>query len=244
MRLLWSLVPCTLLNAVYDALINSSSIWICCDCGLPSFSRSFFDSYIEVQTRNVSRLLTTVVLIIPPLLTAQMPKLRLASDFPCRRPALLLRFQIREQGTSRGRQVEFKTPLTQELLEPSSSNDSDNDQSNPSTSLPHTCNSNQLRVCIVNFCSLVSYNKHLELYQFIETHKPDIIIGTETLLNKDIDSREIFPPNYVYSPPVRKDRDSGEKVGGVVIEINSNIISVEQSSISNRMRNCLVQYLS
>ena len=62
---------------------------------------------------------------------------------------------------------------------------------------PHTCNSNQLRVCIVNFCSLVSYNKHLELYQLIETHKPDIIIGTETHLNKDIDSREIFPPNYV-----------------------------------------------
>ena len=126
-----------MLNAVYDALINSSCIWICCDCGLPSFSRSFFDSCIEVQTRHFSRLLTTVVLIIPPLLTAQMPKLRLASDFPCRRPALLLRFQIREQGTSRGRQVGFKTPLTQEPREPSSSNDSDNDQSSPSTSLPH-----------------------------------------------------------------------------------------------------------
>ena len=111
MRLLWSLAPCTLLNAVYDAHTNSSCIWICCDCGLPNFSRSFFDSCIEVQTRNFSRLLTTVVLIIPPLLTAQMPKLRLASDFPCRRPALLLRFQIREQGTSRGRQVGFKTPL-------------------------------------------------------------------------------------------------------------------------------------
>ena len=63
----------------------------------------------------------------------------------------------------------------------------------------------------------MSYNKHLELYQLIETHKPDIITGTETHLNKDIDSREIFPPNYVYSPPVRKDRDSGEKGGGVVI---------------------------
>ena len=74
------------------------------------------------------------------------------------------------------------------------------------------------------------YNKHLELYQLIETHKPDIIIGTETHLNKDIDSREIFPPNYVYSPPVRKDRDSGEKGGGVVIAVNSNKISVEQSS--------------
>ena len=104
--------------------------------------------------------------------------------------------------------------LTQELREPSSSNDSDNDQSNPSTSLPHTCNSNQLRVCIVNFCSLVSYNKHLELYQLIDTHKPDIIIGTETHLNKDIDSREIFPPNYVYSPPVLKDRN---RVGSLLL---------------------------
>ena len=66
--------------------------------------------------------------------------------------------------------------------------------SSPSTSLPHACNLNQLRVCIVNFWSLVSYNKHLKLYQLIETHKPDIIIGTETHLNKDIDSREIFPP--------------------------------------------------
>ena len=104
--------------------------------------------------------------------------------------------------------------LTQELREPSSSNGSDNDQSNPSTSLPHTCNSNQLRVCIVNFCSLVSYNKHLELYQLIDTHKPDIIIGTETHLNKDIDSREIFPPNYVYSPPVLKDRN---RVGSLLL---------------------------
>ena len=76
----------------------------------------------------------------------------------------------------------------------------------------------------------MSYNKHLDLYQLIDTHKPDIIIGTETHLNKDIDSREIFPPNYVYSPPVRKDQDSGEKRGGVVIAVNSNIISVEQSS--------------
>ena len=76
----------------------------------------------------------------------------------------------------------------------------------------------------------MSYNKHLELYQLIETNRPDIIIGTETHLNKDIDSREIFPPNYVYSPPVRKDRDSGEKGGGVVIAVNSNTISVDQSS--------------
>ena len=103
--------------------------------------------------------------------------------------------------------ISIQETLTQELREPSSSNDSDNDQSSPNTSLPHMCNSNQLRVCIVNFCSLVSYNKHLELYQLIETHKPHIILGTETHRKKDIDSREIFPPNCVYSPPVRKDRN-------------------------------------
>jgi len=106
--------------------------------------------------------------------------------------------------------------LTQELREPSSSNDSDNDQSSPSTSLPHTCNSYQLRVCIVNFCSLVSYNKNLELYQLIETHKPHIIIGTETYRKRDIDSREIFPPNYAYSPSVRKDRN---RVGSLLIPV-------------------------
>ena len=42
------------------------------------------------------------------------------------------------------------------------------------------------------FCSLVSYNKQLELYQLIDSDKPDIIISTETHLNKDIDGREIF----------------------------------------------------
>lgn len=121
------------------------------------------------------------------------PKLRLASDLPYRRPALLAHM-IPNKGTGN---IARKTSRIQDTLtpEPSSSNDSDNDQSSPSTCLPHACNSNQLTVCIVNFCSLVSYNKHLKLYQLIETHKPDIIIGTETHLNKDIDSREIFPPN-------------------------------------------------
>ena len=92
-------------------------------------------------------------------------------------------------------------------------------------------------------CRNVSYNKHLELYQLIETHKPDIIIGTEIHLVKDIDSREIFPPNYVYSPPVRNDRDSGEKGGGLVIAVNSNIISVEQSSpAENEIVRCNISH--
>ena len=43
---------CEMNNLVYDALANSSCMWICCDCGLPSFSSSFFDSSSEMQTSN------------------------------------------------------------------------------------------------------------------------------------------------------------------------------------------------
>ena len=43
---------CEMNNLVYDALADSFCMWICCDCGLPSFSSSFFDSSSEVQTSN------------------------------------------------------------------------------------------------------------------------------------------------------------------------------------------------
>lgn len=43
---------CNINNPVYDALANSSCMWICCDCGLPSFSSSLFDSSSETLTSN------------------------------------------------------------------------------------------------------------------------------------------------------------------------------------------------
>ena len=95
---------CEINNAVYDALANSSCI-----------SRTSLVLFLIPPARcrpeTFSRLLTTMVLINPPLLTAQMPKLRLALDLLCRCPALLIRSQIRDQGTSRGRQVRNETPL-------------------------------------------------------------------------------------------------------------------------------------
>ena len=209
---------------------------ICCDCGLPSFSISFFDSCSEVQTRNFSSPLDNNGSHNSSITDCMDAQASPSLGSPVQASSPSRKISNKGTGNIARKTSRIQDTLTQELREPSSSNDSDNDQSSLSTSLPHTCNSNQLRVilrvCIVNFCSLVSFNKHLELYQLIDTHKPDIIIGTETHLNKDIDSREIFPPNYVYSPPVRKDQDSGEKRGGVVIAVNSNIISVEQSSCS------------
>ena len=41
---------------------------------------------------------------------------------------------------------------------------------------------NQIKVCTIKFGSLVSHNKHLKLHQFLETHKPDIVLGYETNL--------------------------------------------------------------
>ena len=40
-------------DLIYDALANSSCLWICCDCGLPSFATSLFDysGCIETSSR-------------------------------------------------------------------------------------------------------------------------------------------------------------------------------------------------
>ena len=89
---------------------------------------------------------------------------------------------------------------------------------------------NQIKVCTIKFGSLVSHNKHLKLHQFLETHKPDIVLGYETNLNTEIDSREIFPDYYLHRPPNRKDRDTSEKGGGVLIAVKGSISSVEQLS--------------
>ena len=43
---------CNINNLVYGALAYSSCMWICCDCGLPSFSSSLFDSSSETLTSN------------------------------------------------------------------------------------------------------------------------------------------------------------------------------------------------
>ena len=89
----------------------------------------------------------------------------------------------------------------------------------------------QIRVCSINFCSLLSHDK-LQLHQVIETYKPNVILGCETHLKEEINRNDIFPNEFLHPPPNRKNRASGEK-GGVLIAIRSDIISVEQSSPAN-----------
>ena len=49
----WYHKKCLQMNSkVYEALANSSLTWICCQCGLPSFSSSFFDSSTSFENSN------------------------------------------------------------------------------------------------------------------------------------------------------------------------------------------------
>jgi len=69
-------------------------------------------------------------------------------------------------------------------------------------------------------------NKTDHLEDLILSHSPDIIIGTESWLAVDINSYEIFPPNYVV---YRRDR-TGSIGGGVFIAVKNDIQSTEESN--------------
>ena len=56
-------------------------------------------------------------------------------------------------------------------------------------------------VCTINFRSLISHEKHLQLCQFIETYKLDVIFGCETKIEPSIQSSSIFPDEYTMSQP-------------------------------------------
>ena len=80
-----------------------------------------------------------------------------------------------------------------------------------------TAHIGNIRVLIINFQSIK--NKKEELCNIIESSDPSIIVGTETWLNPNIHSHEIFPPNYEI---LRKDRSDG--YGGVLLAIKKDFI--------------------
>ena len=69
-------------------------------------------------------------------------------------------------------------------------------------------------------------NKKAEFLNLVDTHKPDIIVGTESWLKPAVKSAEIFPPWFsVY----RKDRKDG--YGGVFLAVKNDLISEEITDI-------------
>ena len=56
----------------------------------------------------------------------------------------------------------------------------------------------------------------------VHSTKPDVIIGTETWLNSNITSQEIFKPEWDYTV-YRKDRPD-QSYGGVLIAVTNDLI--------------------
>jgi hypothetical protein len=87
----------------------------------------------------------------------------------------------------------------------------------------------QLRMMIVNCRSLNSDKKKVDLHELIETHKPNIILGTESHLDNTIASNEVFP--YQFKNTYRKDRKLGE--GGVFLAVDCTYITSEITPSTN-----------
>ena len=74
----------------------------------------------------------------------------------------------------------------------------------------------KLRILVCNFQSI--WNKRNSLEIFVETHKIDVVVGSETHLNNSIKNSEFLPPGFLAK---RKDRDDG--YGGVIIMYRDTI---------------------
>jgi len=99
---------------------------------------------------------------------------------------------------------------------------STSDESGPNRSRQHVNNPppwSNFKVLYLNCQSIV--NKKHEFHILIDTHNPDIVIGTESWLTKEHLTSEIFPSSLGYTI-FRRDRQKG-KGGGVFILVKLNL---------------------
>ena len=78
-----------------------------------------------------------------------------------------------------------------------------------------------------------------QFYSFLDTHKPDIAVGTETLLTPDIHDSEFFPTDLVYTT-YRRDH-SGQKGGGVIFLVKSSLSSHAKPEYITECENLWIQ---
>ena len=83
-----------------------------------------------------------------------------------------------------------------------------------------------LRVMTVNCSSVINKKNNLEVY--INYIKPDVICRSESWLNNNIKSSEIFPENYT---AYRKDRNTAG--GGVFLRVRKDIVSSNQPDLDS-----------
>ena len=205
-----------------------SYVWICCNCGLPSFTSSFFLSSLELTNRfailsdseEYVNEASQIHTFSPLHSTPKRANRKTTEQHRVSAPIVHHSPIYPAHGFSRA-----DSYMSQNSISSSSRSDH---RSEHSTDFPFAKKDDQIRVCVINFGSLISHDKHLQLCQFIETYKPDVILGCETKLEPSIQSSSIFPDEYTMSQPNRKDRAYGG--GGVLIAVRGNIIAAERLS--------------
>ena len=118
-------------------------------------------------------------------------------------------------------------------FQPASSSTSTKWQSPKTTTSPPPA----LKVFQINFQSL--REKKLQFFSFVELNKPDIIVGTETWLTKEMFDSEFLPSELGFT--VYRRGRIGQKGGGVIILVRSALSSEEKSEFNSDCENLWVQ---
>ena len=171
-------------DSVFSSLKNIS--WECCQCGLPNFSTSLFNTTIMDSTNS---------------------------------------FEALSSPFSDASDMSFSCPGAT-----SSPKGGDNGQANRSRGSSHHGQQPHrkdipMRILVVN-CQSVREKKPL-LETLVDSTEADVIIGTESWLNSDINSNEVFPQGFT---AYRRDRAS-DSHGGVFVLVSSRFESCEPEEL-------------
>ena len=202
----WYHVDCMGMNTTrYDELAQHSSLsWRCCMCGLPNFSSSLFLRHSDSgrSVTNTSIDLNNTNTSATSAKSSSSTSSNSTPDDGC----------IPLATSSPQKKSKVGCQKTRTILK------SNNREYRP------------LKVLVINFQSIK--NKVAELHMRLEFDNPDVILGTETWLNKSVSNSEIFPENYSV---FRNDRDpnvKGQTHGGVLIAVKSNTTCTQRYDLS------------
>ena len=99
---------------------------------------------------------------------------------------------------------------------------------------------NTIKIISLNCQSL--QNKIAHFQAFIANENPDIIAGTESNLNHDINSNEVFTPEFNIFRKDRKETGDTRKGGGVFFAVRNNL-SCRSFKLSEATKKCEILWV-
>ena len=208
----WSHRRCLAMHPkIYNALANTSISWQCCNCGIPNFSSSLFNSTPSLDNSNRFQ-----PLFDPRSHSHIQPKSPISTKQHChtrrKKPPLTHNRPLRQSTPTK------LSRCQKDCCRPKKAQRLDGTplpQTRPGRSCPR---SRTLSFLIVNFQSL--RNKIPLFSNHMATHDPDIVFGSETWLHPGLKNAELeIPSHNIY----RNDRSDGW--GGAMVCIRSSIES-------------------